>query len=90
MDESIISLQASDTRVSIFLISFCVNKLPTRSILQSRAIPMHLGDGWVAVIRLRVLEIYVLDHNKYVCWETRGLPHAIGTASFDSSAHCSL
>ncbi|KAK7676987.1 hypothetical protein QCA50_020016 [Cerrena zonata] len=41
--------------------------------LEGGAIAMHMGEGWVSVVRMTVIEIYVLQDNEYQCWSTQGL-----------------
>ncbi|KAK7679945.1 hypothetical protein QCA50_016891 [Cerrena zonata] len=53
--------------------------------LEGGAIAMHMGEGWVAVVRMTVIEIYVLRDNKYQCWSTQDLSCSAPSAVFHVS-----
>ncbi|KAK7677821.1 hypothetical protein QCA50_019133 [Cerrena zonata] len=62
-----------------------VKNLRPRPDLEGGAIAMHMGEDWVAVVRARVIEIYVLQDHKYQCWSTRGLNYSTTSAFFHVS-----
>lgn len=43
---------------------------------------MHMADEWIAVLRRGILEVYVHNGHRYMCWKTMNISHSVGTASF--------
>lgn len=43
---------------------------------------MYMADGWIAVLRRSVLEVYTHDGHHYTFWRNLNIPHSVGTASF--------
>lgn len=42
---------------------------------------MHMTDEWIAVVRDRVLEVYIPNGPAYICWRALNLSHTVGSAS---------
>ncbi|KAK7676667.1 hypothetical protein QCA50_016922 [Cerrena zonata] len=50
--------------------------------LQGGAVAMHMDNGWIAVVRRSILEVYLHDGTRYKRWKVVELSHGVGTASF--------
>ncbi|KAK7679949.1 hypothetical protein QCA50_016895 [Cerrena zonata] len=49
---------------------------------QGGAIAMHMADGWIAVVRRRVAEIYIYNDECKMRWRGASFSHVIGSAAF--------
>lgn len=46
---------------------------------------MYPGDGWVAIVRRTVIEVYVLRDGCPTYWKKISLPYVVGTAAFSQA-----